>query len=145
MISYSKENFNLKEIEVLSQDFNRLKTKFSYYVYGLTQAGNAPVFLSRNSGDCNAKMNERITTLMAFLSKNGLQTEADFTSSHKIQIGLRRDVRLNLKYSAALVKTIVAYLEGVLTLKENFKLPEIALQRDRRPKSESYLGNGVWT
>ena len=144
MISYNKEDFNLKEIEVLNQDFNRLKTKFSYHVYGLTQAGNAPIFLSRNASDCDGKTDEKITTLMVFLNKNGIQTEADFTSTHKIQIGLRRDVRINLKYSSALIKTIVAFLEGALTLKESFTLPKIALQRDRRPKTDTYLGNGVW-
>lgn len=144
MITYNKEDFNLKEIEGTIKDFSRLRTKSSYYIYGLTQAGNAPLFISRNSEECDEKMEEKITKLREWLTANGIQTEADFNTRKTIQIGLRRDLRTNLNYSAALIKTIVAFLEGALTLKDSFKLPKIVLQRDRRPKTDTYLGNGVY-
>lgn len=132
MITYNEGDYNLPTIKELNEEFNGLETKHKYYVYGLLQTDNPPVFLERNAEDEGAVIVDRkIKQMGEFLFKNGVKMEADYTDKRRIQIGLRKDLRENTKYAAALIRTIVAFFEGAVILKPSFKLPEVRLSRDR--------------
>lgn len=126
MISYNMNDFNMGEISSLNSGFNYLETKLSYYVYGLTQSDNPTVVISPT--DTSKPSQEKIGQMIKWLETQGLSAEREWDDRQTVRIGLRKDVRNNPKVAAALIRTMVAFFEGALTLKKGFKIPKVSLR-----------------
>lgn len=129
MIIYNEKDFNLDLISSINSTFNTLETKVIYYIYGLTQNDNPPVVICQNSSSLPDI--SKIDQIGYWLDKHGITMEfdEDDEASSKIKIGLRRDLRAEPKFAAALVRTFVAFFEGALKLKTAFKLPKAKLKK----------------
>lgn len=132
MITYNRKDYNLVKIEDINSDYNFLRTKLPYYVYGLTQKDNPPVLFTQNY-EGNPRPNA-ITELQLWLKSNGVPSDIeeqdyDDPESRKFYIGLRKDVRASPEFAAALVRTMVAFFEGQLDLTTSFKIPKVKLKK----------------
>lgn len=119
MLSFNKKDDNMVEIAKESRLANFI-TKHEYRIYGLEQDNNSPVLFSALDNIINE---EQEKTLIGFLATNGISSlmEDIQPNNNKIYIGLRRDLRDNVKLCAALIKTFVYYLEGKMELPIDFK------------------------
>lgn len=133
MITYNLNDFNLDKVSALNGTFNYLDTKLNYYVYGLTQTDNPTVVLSPTYDSKPSQ--EKIGQMVKWLEEHGLTVEREFDDKQSVRIGLRKDVRNEPKFAAALVRTMVAFFEGALALKPKFKLPKVQLRRSRWMKN----------
>lgn len=143
MIIYSHD-VHLQKIKNLNKSFNEIITDNIYYIYGLKQTCVSHISIS--TGSPHYPLVEELKVLLA---KNNIilnYTSTRYSSLCKCRnykykcacknkeettindyrydfhIGIRRDIRNNNKYTAALIKTIVCFLEKKLKL-SNFQIP----------------------
>lgn len=132
MITYNRKDFNLPEIEEINGEFNLFRTEYLYYIYGLKQEDNPPILFTQNY---NARPSHiDLNKIGDWLKAQGIDCGCeepgyDEDSTRRVYIGLRKDVRSNLAFSAALIKTFVGFFEGALELTPGFKLPKITFKK----------------
>jgi hypothetical protein len=125
VITYNRKDYNLPKIEKIVGDFNYHKTVLPYYIYGLKQDGNPPVLFTQNMN--NRPSSGTIRHVAEWLKKNGIASEVEDPDAY--YIGIRKDVRAYPEFTAALIRTLVAYFEDALKLNASFKIPKISLKR----------------
>ena len=113
MIRYNREDFNVPQIAVTNGWINRYTTDHNYYVYGLKSEGRPPIVISRPA----SMSDERIRPIVDYLNAGGLQTiERIESRTLELRIGLRHDVREDVAFASAVVRTIVFAVEGKLEI-----------------------------
>ena len=137
MITYVQNDFNLPQIEAVNGVFNFIKTQVPYSVYGLTQKNNPPVLFTQN---CNVQpRNDKLQVIIDWLKTQGIESDVEAPNyddeSVRIYIGLRKDVRENIEFSAALIRTIVTFFEDALELTPESKIPEFKIPKITLKKS----------
>ncbi len=126
MISFNKHDDKMKEIAALAH-FHSALTKEDYRIYGLkTNGQNPPILIEYSPGsDVAGELNAKCNTLMVFFSLHNIKInydhlkddrEEDSGTDYKVYIGVRRDMRENVQFTAAVLKTIVYYLEDKIKL-----------------------------
>jgi hypothetical protein len=116
MISLNDKDEMVEKVGELTK-LNKFVTKFNYRVYGLKQKGNPPVLIEFTPAKFKANQFE---FLAKFFKEKKIETGFAPTAGkdkHDIYIGLRMDLRKkNSKVCAAIVKTVVHYLENKLKM-----------------------------
>ena len=126
-VTHIEADFNLNEIAKAAK-ISKMQTKNNILVYGLVketrenpdQEINPPVIIRYNEDYTD--MHTFNPPIEKFFKKNGMKMEFEYVSDRDFGIGLRTDVRENVKLSAALIKTIVAYVEERLQGIETFEV-----------------------
>jgi hypothetical protein len=123
MISFESKDFNLDKINAQTRLPENPKTQFHYRVYGLKEEGNPEVLVEYNSKNSAYFKDEYFLSgrLQEILKSKGIECKVLSYSDekqkvaeknvNKIFIGLRASLRKNVKKSAAVVNTIIHYLE----------------------------------
>jgi hypothetical protein len=121
MISFNKNDYFLPSIEAESK-FHTLAVQKHYRVFGLKNQDNPPVLIRYGP---EAIEETKVMQLHYVFKKSGLI--ADFYRDYPkgLSIGLRRDVRENVPFAAALLQTIVYYLENKIDLPKTFRIPMV--------------------
>ena len=123
MITFDTQYDNVEAIGQAAKMAN-VKTKRNYNIVGLAQEESPPVGFHYNMD--KFKSSEIEEELREFFKNSGLAIEFDHNPEIEgIMIGLRRDIRDNIKLSVALIKTIIYTLEGQLELDNQFKIDGI--------------------
>ena len=120
-INVNEKDDNLVEIHREAK-FTGMETKNQFRIYGLAQEGNPPVLFSAQEAIINS---EQEKAAISFLKSNGIDAEMEEvdTKKRQIYIGLRRDLRQDIKLSALLLQTLVYYFEGrIVDLPPDFKI-----------------------
>lgn len=154
MIVYSKDK-HLRKIGDILDDVNKSITNKIYYIYGMKLRNRPAIRIhSRlnkktssiieflNSNNIDTKLysstdyeesydeDEYCNTCDDYIEYCECESERCGQSgdeAYQVQIGLRKDLRDNKEYAAALIKMIISYYEGKLRLGK-FKLPPIKLK-----------------
>jgi hypothetical protein len=113
MSIYFTYDYNCQPIEKFS-GIGNLKTSRYYRVYGLRQEENPPVLLEFKT----LPEGKDFPTIKKILKRNGIESMhiIEKYDTDSISIGLRKDLRNHISLSAAIVNTIIGYLEGKMNL-----------------------------
>jgi hypothetical protein len=113
-IDFSYSDYNVQKIKTETGFDWQTETKLDYKVFGLKDDGeNAPIEIEFNKKE---DYGDRINRLARFFDKNGIGVNFKNSGGNTINIGLRKDLRRQLKLSAAIVSTIVYTMEGKIKL-----------------------------
>lgn len=131
-VIFNYNDHNLTKIEREAKLFNFV-TKDRYKVYGLADDGNPPIWFTTGTKVDTSKF----TVLTKWLKNNGIDSKVDADEGknkevfvpRQVSIGMRRDLRTKVIYSACLIQTIVYYLEGKLALRGTYKVPGLPKPR----------------
>lgn len=123
MIQFNQKDENILEIEKLLK-IGDFKTVNHYRVYGLKMEDNPPVLLEYEPKQIDAA---KLKTLSAFFNGNGINFQFQVVEPNKgkIYIGLRKDLRQELALCAAIVNTIVYFLEGKMKISDTDKIAKV--------------------
>jgi hypothetical protein len=121
-LRYTSDDYHLTEIaEPEHRRLNGVHTRYDYHVYGL--AGRP----ERKHVKLIVPRNFSVDGLTALLTASNITFEVVFdeTIMSELIIGLRKDVRENITYGNAMLRMIVTFLEGKLTIPEGFRIPPV--------------------
>lgn len=127
MIDFNTKDYNIPAIKRESKLFN-LKTVTEFRVYGLAQKYNNPPILLGCNPNSLVIHQHNFSQLKRFFSKRGIPIDMERdrkAEDGKVYIGLRRDLRSHTLLSAAVLQTIVYFLENRLDLDLSFEIPGI--------------------
>lgn len=119
MISINQKDERLPEI---SKEGNlNFDTAHNYRIYGLKQEGNPPILVEYTSDDIAIK---KLQLIKGFFKTNKIKMEFAKLNEgkHDCYIGLRPDVRAEMKVAIAALRTIIYTLENRLELKKTQKV-----------------------
>jgi len=127
-IDINANDYNIEKIANYNS-FNGILAKNGYELFGLRQAQNPVVSIELDEDiwtGSDAPVDPNI--LKNILEENGLSVDFNFDYVEKregktIFIGLRRDIRKDVKFCSNLLKTIIFFFEGRLKLENNFIFP----------------------
>lgn len=123
-ISFNLKDFNINNIKRQSK-LGNLKTRNPYRVFGMKEGSKAAINLYYDAN--NFKLDNEIKELKQFFQKNKLSLfiASNDKDSEKIAIGLRRDLRGQIKLSGCILSTIIYKLEKRLNLDMDFEIAGI--------------------
>lgn len=152
-IRFNIQDYRIKEIRDKS-GLDSAHTALSYIVYGLKNDGNYPVIISVPTALATAEGIKGIVDSIAKLfASNNLDVKVQFRDlpNHPatIGIGLRKDLRDSMDFTAGVLQTIVYALEGRLKVVGGYKIPGVPSVPGFVPLpkyiSQNYKGeNVVW-
>lgn len=119
MIHFNKKDYFMPSIEAEAK-MKTLAVQKHYRVFGLKGENNPPLLLRFNR---QTIPEDRMAMLAHVLKKSGLEVECYRDYDKGLAIGIRRDVREEVLYSAALLQTIIYYIEGRIDLPKSFRIP----------------------
>lgn len=120
MIEYNENDYNLERVDAINFKMNSFKMENKYWVFGLKQSNRPPVRIGVN--DQGVPNEDQQKALVQFFKNQGVEVVIDNPEEAEVTIGLRYDVRERPKMAAAIVRTIVFFLEGKLRLSNDFKV-----------------------
>jgi len=112
MINYNTKDDELSAIAQLAKLNDN--TKIQYRIYGTVRENRPMLKLEYDSRVLTAARLEWLTKFFAGKKIEAEIKPLDEYGKYQLYCGLRRDLRNNHKLCAAIVQTIVYYLEGVL-------------------------------
>jgi hypothetical protein len=123
MIEFAEGDYNMSKIQAECK-FGDIKTKKNFRIFGLSQEDNPPIGIRYNMD--KSKVSEVEEELRGWFKESGLILDFEHQNDELFSIGLRKDIRENIKLASSLLKTIIFYFDGQLELEEGFKIPELA-------------------
>jgi hypothetical protein len=120
MIEYNENDFNMDRIDAINFKMNGYKMAHPYWVYGLQQKSRPPVRVGVN--DKGAPNEAQQKELIEFFKTQDIELAIDQPEEAEITIGLRRDLRDDPRFAAAIVRTVIFFIEGKMTLNKEFKI-----------------------
>ncbi len=120
MIEYNENDFNTDRIDAINFKLHGYKMKSPYWVYGLIQKNRPPIRIGVN--DRGVPNDAQQAELIAFFKQQGVEVVIDHPEEAEVTIGLRYDIREKPRFAAAIVRTIIFFLEGKLALAKEFKV-----------------------
>lgn len=120
MIEYNENDFNMDRIDAINFKMNGYKMKNPYWVYGLQQKNRPTIRVGVN--DKGAPNEAQQKELIEFFKTQDLELVVDQPEEAEVTIGLRHDLRETPRFAAAIVRTIIFFIEGKLTLTKEFKV-----------------------
>lgn len=120
MIEYNENDFNMDRINAINFKMNGYKMKSEYWVYGLQQKNRPPVRIGVN--DQGLPNSEQQLELIEFFKNQGVELIIDHPEEAEITIGIRHDLRKKPRFASAIVRTIIFFLEGKLSLSKDFRV-----------------------
>ena len=116
-IDFNTNDFNIVKIRRRSK-LNDFEAEGNYRVFGLMDAGNPTITIQVPYKQVN-----RAKTLKKFFEKNNVCCH--ISAGETTRIGLRKDLRRDVNLAAAILQTIIYFLERRLTLPKKTELPGI--------------------
>lgn len=120
MIEFNDNDFNMERVEAINFKMNGYKMTHPYWVYGLQQKNRPAIRVGIN--DKGAPNEAQQKELVEFFKGQDLELVIDQPEEAEVTIGLRHDVRETPRFAAAIVRTIVFFIEGKLSLDKEFKV-----------------------
>lgn len=124
MIRYELDDFNMTKISIINNEINSEETGLNYQCFGLKFGSERPMVKIiqdfRDRPDCDT-----LDSLSEWLGKSHISMthQCNEDGGNQVLIGLRKDVRADAKFAAALVRTIVLFLEDRVRLTKRFRIP----------------------
>jgi len=115
-IIFKQSDFNLDKVKKLCA-FGEQKLKFKYWIYGLGDFNSNPPVKIEHNFEIFKEGGQK--SIYKFFKGNGIAVQfEDNKKDDYINIGLRKDVREDVSVSAAIVKTLIQFNEGLIDLNE---------------------------
>ncbi len=116
MISYNTKDFNIEKIQKKLNILEKFNLKNRYRIYGINN-NDHPDYAILLRG----KMDIKLTN---FLNQNKIPFHSENIDSEKYthSIGIRRDLRSNIKISSLILFTIVGLLDNFIKTKKSLKI-----------------------
>lgn len=122
-ITYSGD-FNCQAIgRCVGNRFNEAYTRIPCEVYGLRAAESSMIYIEEPYG--HVMPSSKIDRAIDWLESRGISAKLVTRHDNMLLIGLRQDLRRNIPYSAAMVKTLISAICGNLNLDYKMELPPL--------------------
>lgn len=120
MIEYNENDFNMDRVDAINFKMNGYKMTHPYWVYGLQQKNRPPVRIGVNDKGVPNEAQQK--ELIEFFKGQEIEVVIDQPEEAEVTIGVRRDLRENPRFAAAIVRTVIFFLEGKMSLSKEFKI-----------------------
>lgn len=131
MIEYNENDFNTDRINAINFKLHGYKMKNPYWVYGLVQKNRPPVRIGVNDRGVPNEAQQK--ELIEFFKRQDCEVLIDNPEEAEVTIGLRYDIREKPNFAAAIVRTIIFYLEGKMSLTKEFKV-KLPMKNNKKGK-----------
>lgn len=112
MINFNHEDDEMAAIERVAAF--KEQTKISYRIHGLRQIGRPQIKIEYDNRYINPAQAEWLVKFFKAKKLECVVKPVDERGNYQLYLGIRRDLRDNHKLCAAIVQTVVYYLEGIL-------------------------------